>query len=478
MDKSRKLRRYNRKDYTEVVDFPVEIVGRDGVVRRYSFEESVRLYQRRIASAQARYGDLEVADAEMEHCRRRIAQLRVSYFERYGDEGLRLLDDPARPGLAGEVTAFLRRCLDGDAAMDRIHVELAGTIDGGTAFGVQLGPDGPALLLYRYLFEAPGVELPSDPSAGASLPREAFFAQVKALQAMRGEAEGLETLVGYHHGADLGLVLTSSAEVAREFAYEDVGELGAAPWEAEDLSSSDAHQDGAQKLRAGDLEGALAAFSRACDQDPWRKGATLGAVVLADQLGRFEEAAMTARMGVHYFPDDPGLAWHLAAAHLRLGEHQQAREALVRAQAFDGHPQALVFLRALLALSEGRMRAGRRLLVELARNERQVDPELLPARRRIRAALALFTIGRLTALLAALVGARVMVAGYWAGGLGLALGAVLFLASRPIWRAWFRGLLSRPGREGITLASGATLLASGLRVERARPPRPSGQGAE
>ena len=51
MEKARKLRRYNRKDYAQLVDFPVEIVGRDGKVRRYSFEESVRLYQRRIASA-------------------------------------------------------------------------------------------------------------------------------------------------------------------------------------------------------------------------------------------------------------------------------------------------------------------------------------------------------------------------------------------------------------------------------------------
>ena len=51
LDKSHKIRRYKRKDYTAVVDFPVEIIGRDGVVRRYSFEESIRLYQRRIASA-------------------------------------------------------------------------------------------------------------------------------------------------------------------------------------------------------------------------------------------------------------------------------------------------------------------------------------------------------------------------------------------------------------------------------------------
>ena len=72
LDKSHKIRRYKRKDYTAVVDFPVEIIGRDGVVRRYSFEESIRLYQRRIASADLRYADTELIQAEKQHCLSRI----------------------------------------------------------------------------------------------------------------------------------------------------------------------------------------------------------------------------------------------------------------------------------------------------------------------------------------------------------------------------------------------------------------------
>ena len=54
IDRSWKLQRYERKDYSELVEFPVEIVGRDGVVRRYSFEDSIRLYQRRISFAPVR----------------------------------------------------------------------------------------------------------------------------------------------------------------------------------------------------------------------------------------------------------------------------------------------------------------------------------------------------------------------------------------------------------------------------------------
>ena len=38
-EKGRRLRRYQNKDYDDLVDFPVEIVNRDGMVRRFSFED-------------------------------------------------------------------------------------------------------------------------------------------------------------------------------------------------------------------------------------------------------------------------------------------------------------------------------------------------------------------------------------------------------------------------------------------------------
>ena len=113
LDKSHKIRRYKRKDYTAVVDFPVEIIGRDGVVRRYSFEESIRLYQRRIASADLRYADGELIQAEKEHCLSRIAQLRRSFFAHNGWPAVETVDqvEGGPEFLAAEVAAFLRRCL-------------------------------------------------------------------------------------------------------------------------------------------------------------------------------------------------------------------------------------------------------------------------------------------------------------------------------------------------------------------------------
>ena len=76
IERSRKIPREPNKDYDALVDFPVEIVGRDGSVRRYSFEESVRLYQRRVASAATRMDSPEGARREIDHCRSRHAQRR------------------------------------------------------------------------------------------------------------------------------------------------------------------------------------------------------------------------------------------------------------------------------------------------------------------------------------------------------------------------------------------------------------------
>ena len=115
MDKGRKLKRYGRKDYSQLVEFPVEIIGRDGVVRRYNFEQSVQLYQRRIASAGMRYSDASVVHAEVGHCRQRIQQLRRSYFVRHGWPALEQLDvfTQTGPGLAADLASFLRRTLVG-----------------------------------------------------------------------------------------------------------------------------------------------------------------------------------------------------------------------------------------------------------------------------------------------------------------------------------------------------------------------------
>ena len=81
------LRAYEDKDYSEVIQFPVELVDRDGVVRRYSYEESLAVYHRRIQSAPWRLDDEQIVEAEIGHCSRRIDQIKRSFKVQLGKPG-------------------------------------------------------------------------------------------------------------------------------------------------------------------------------------------------------------------------------------------------------------------------------------------------------------------------------------------------------------------------------------------------------
>ncbi len=401
MDKALKLRRYGRKDYTLLVDFPVEIVGRDGVVRRYSFEESVRLYQRRIASAPTRYADNDVAEAEVVHCRRRIEQLRRSYFARYGwfeihtPPGTR----PVEEGLAGEVAAFLRRCAEGtDLDPETLKITLLGEGDPHTFYVERSGEhdtlSGP-FLLYLYRF--------SEGEEGSS--REAFFGFLKILQGVRQVAEGVETLVAFHHTADCGLVLTGRPG---DGDMRTAGMLELPPMDgllAEDQRPEDPARDAARLLRAGRKREALEAFLAIYQQNPWRRVAAVSAAAVADSLGLFRDAETVAVMASRYFPDDVDVSYQLALARLRLGDVAGADAAI--AQCSSSWPLRL--LHALTALRAGRPMPALIRLWRLGRAD-DVEPELLAAARWATRRLLLWIAVR------ALVGAGVAAAGVASAG--------------------------------------------------------------
>ena len=301
MDKHRKLRRYSRKDYSLLVDFPVEIVGRDGVVRRYTFEESIRLYQRRITSSNARYPDLDVANAEIAHCRQRIEQLRRSYFSRYGWASLRSSGALGlEEGLAGEVAAFLRRCLEGtDQDPESLRISALADNEDPIVLYVQRSgaaePPPPPNLLYVYRFPE------QDPGAA----REAFFSFLKILRSVRSQVEGVEALLAFHHSADCGLVLTGQFGDAmlhdpRRAGFMDMPVMDSAPLDEE--PSQDPVRDALRALRAGRLRSALESFALAYELNPWRRAAAVGGAAVADALGQFRDAETVALMGSRYFP--------------------------------------------------------------------------------------------------------------------------------------------------------------------------------
>ena len=451
MDKGRKLRRYSRKDYTQLVDFPVEIVGRDGVVRRYSFEESVRLYQRRIASASMRYEDGDIVTAEVRHCRRRIGQLRESYFARYGWAALRVPGGGQLDGeLAGEVAAFLRKCvgpglgdgLDGlelsflgeeaDHRLYFVHGE-GGLLDGGSA------------ILYLYRFET-----------GGSCPeREAFFDYLKVLQTVRKAGPGVETLVAFHHTADCGLIL--SRQAAAHEALSDAAPTSDDPaWDEPGEAADDPVREAMVLLRKGRAPGALALLEAAYEEQPYRRSAYMAAAVVADQLGEHARGETAALMGSRYFSGDRLLGYHLAAARLRLRDPDGAEQALEPLLGEHGEAAAVRLLQSILRLERGRLRAGARGLRDAARGA-AADSDIHQAARTLRLQLL---ARRLLRIAGAALGLAATLAWFQGPPLAALLavpGAGLWWGAHRLWRRQLGASLAGRGSDGLRLATPGAL---------------------
>lgn len=334
MDKSVKLQRYDRKDYTELVDFPVEIVGRDGVVRRYTFEDSIRLYQRRITFAPVRYEyDGDLVRAEVNHCRSRIDQLRRSYFHRYGwgtPEG-HTTAEQAFGDLAGELAAFVCRVLGVEGRPEIRFDEVAPETDGASTW--YLTPFGSTvragMILYFHRFDG----------SSADAVRDRFFASIKDLERIGRPGGDAERLLAFHHNIDCGFVLTGRAADHPSFVEnQDTAQqvdLAPTPWD-----------EVIEIIRKGDYDAALRRCRELSREQPWHRNAYVAGAMLAAYLGEHAQGEDLALLGSRYFPKDGAVLYYLGLCRLRLGRAADAEVAL--REAVDVAPD-LVSARALLA---------------------------------------------------------------------------------------------------------------------------------
>lgn len=385
MDKNWKLLRYDRKDYTELVDFPVEIVGRDGVVRRYSYEDSIRLYQKRITSASNRYRDADLVRAEVNHCSSRIDQLRRSYFHRYGwgtPEGLPTAEE-SFGDLAGEVAAFLCRVLgiEGrpDVRFDLVEAERDGVATWYLTPHIPGSPTTSGMLLYFHRFEARPQDVRADgpPTGGTgrtkgestaaegearSKPkdpaRDAFFRRLKDLERSGRGTGDAERLVAFHHTVDCGLVLTGRAADCdalpppKDLVSQPV-DLAPTPWD-----------ELLEIVRKGDYEAALRRCKDLAQEQPWHRNAYVAGAMIANYLGEHLVGEDLALIGSRYFPADGTLLYYLGMSRLRQGRLAEAEQAL---RASVANAPDLVSARLMLAvnlLQSGRMAQARELLAE------------------------------------------------------------------------------------------------------------------
>ena len=333
MDKTLKLQRYVRKDYSETVAFPVEIVGRDGYVRRYPFEDAIRLYQRRITFAPVRYRDTELITAEVCHCRYRIDQLRRSYFHRHGwgtPEGQESPLDTFGE-FAGELAAFICRVVRADGRPDVRLTPADGTGSSTrSTWYLHVADRDVGMMLYVHVFQGDS----------ADVAREQFFDELKELERMQRTSSSSGRLVAFHHTVDCGFVLTGNGEDVAAFdasGRRPVRQLSPTP------------EDRAVRLiRRRELEAALQECRSIVSRQPYsRVGYLLGAAV-AVRLGAYGMAEDFALVGSRYFPDEPLLVYYRGVARAALGRGDEAVNDLEAALAVE---PGLVAARWALALA-------------------------------------------------------------------------------------------------------------------------------
>jgi hypothetical protein len=335
MDKDRRLRRYRRKDYTEIVGFPVEIVGRDRTVRQYDFEESIRLYQRRLTFVHLRFHDEDLAAAEAGHCRARIDQLRRSYFHLHGwstPPGVRGFD-VAHPRHAGELAAFLLRVLGEDDRLD-VRITEVGRDGEAELWHVARGSGAPSLLVYAWFFH--------DEDVGAARVRE----HLRVLGGCGGAGGDGERLLASHVVADCAFALTGRAGDVGGLAatvtdeVEDPDDGIASPWD-----------EACAVVRRGDLAGGWVRCRTIVESQPWHRDAYVLGTALAILLRRPSEAEDLAFVGTTYLPGEPLLLRSLGLA--RLHEDRPSDAVAPLEQALAGAPDD-GSIRALLVLALGR----------------------------------------------------------------------------------------------------------------------------
>jgi len=428
-DKERraKLDAYDTKDYSEVIEFPVELVDRDGVVRRYSYEESLAVYHRRIQSATWRHVDEAVIHAEIGHCTRRIDQIKRSFQLRSKAGSVRTVANP-RSSL-GEgydvLRAFYAKVLlsRGLRLKDEpeLHVTLLEDRPGCRVYHLAFREGSPGQLFYIFPFDRQGDQDPKE--AWDEARRSYQFAN----------SSQAERLLLSEERDTAGFILTGTDEIPSGVSVEprQVREQTARadkllggiedeffhPWwlealeEEEKKGGRNSFERGVAYLREERSDLALESFQRSVGENPYHRESYLGLLGVLDLQGRHDEAQFYGEMATRHLPRDGLIRYRLAINLVRQGEFDAALRDFDEAARLSPGLFQPSFFAAHLLLARVRDLDGAAMRLRLAAAMAEGEGQVRRCLDLVNSCLSLRRSLRLAAMLTTAVGALALPAG-------------------------------------------------------------------
>lgn len=351
-NKWQKLRSFAEKDYSESIGFPVELVGRDGVIRRYSYEESIIVYQKRIESAHQRYGDPDLAEAEIDHCYKRIEQLKRSWSnlsssevpEKPSPTALDQREERAANACKEFVRNWYTNSLAGHIPVTsepiNVFLSLLEKKENFLVFYVSVAGQDNGQLLYVFLFDVNEEQ--------EVLSKEQYNQYVQLLDFnQHSNVKGVEQLLSHEDNEDYGFILTGSDEInsvgtdlAAEILHnvlnqtEKPQDLNAAKKHLKNLIEEDPiHADahyalGVLYVNENNLQSAMEEVMACLALQPYHLDAYIALNTICGHLDRHKEAEPYCIMATHYFPDNETIYFQLGVNYLRQNRSPDAIEPL------------------------------------------------------------------------------------------------------------------------------------------------------
>jgi tetratricopeptide (TPR) repeat protein len=424
-----KLQAYDEKDYTETIEFPVELVDRDGVVRRYSYEESLAVYHRRIQSAPWRYSEDGLVRAEIGHCTRRIDQIKRSYRRKARKEGVSAASNPR--AVLGEGYGLVRAWYAEQIRERGLY------LDPEVALLVSLLQDEPACRIYHVGVQrkAGGHLLyvyPFD-RRGDSDPREAYEAARAAYRNAGLVGVEVERLLFAEESGDVGYLLTGVDDLPEHLvdlcrpAHDELDAGGdtlpdpAQPWwmsspEDEGEEPSTDFEHGLEALREDRNDEAIDAFRRSVEVNPYHRDAYLALLAVLDGAGRFQEAELYGEMAEAHLPGD-ALVKHRQGINLvRRGDLDRAVRSFDEASELNPALSQPRYFGAQVLIAQGRDLDGAARRLRTAVECEDAEDHVALALRRVEGLIALRRTIRVVALVGAAGLAVLLLGGQWLAG--------------------------------------------------------------